>query len=94
VCFVESTHLETTANVALGVDKGLALLKDNRLGNVVGVLADEVLELEDDTLAAHDRGLRPGLEGLGGSGNSLRELIGGGLGNVVDDLLRSLRDVS
>lgn len=74
----------------MGISKSLALLEDDRLGNVGGVLADEVHELEHDLLATHNRSLGPGLVGLGSRCDGVVELALGGLGNTGKESLGGL----
>ena len=51
-------------DVTLRVGERLPLLQDDRPRDLRCVLADEMLKLEHDLLAADDTGLRPSLEGL------------------------------
>lgn len=55
---------QSTEDVTLGIDKGLALFLGDVLGQLGHVVADQVLQLEHHLLAAQDRSLAPSLEGL------------------------------
>jgi hypothetical protein len=56
----ELDDLEAAPDLALGVVEGLAVLEREVARQVVGVLLEQVLEVEHDALAAHRRHRAPG----------------------------------
>ncbi|MNR19975.1 hypothetical protein D3C85_1367940 [compost metagenome] len=80
-------HLQAAEHVAFGVRQGLALFGGEDRRQLLHVLADQLLELEEDAGAGADRGLAPGLEGLLGTGHGGVHLLLGGKGHAGQDLL-------
>src|SRR5690606_9239160 len=87
-------HFQAAEDVAFGVGQGLALLGTQGLGDALGVLADQRLQLEHDAHAGADRGFAPGGEGALGSRHGGIDFLHGGerhpcqhlLGGRVDDI--------
>ncbi|MNF36410.1 hypothetical protein D3C84_173010 [compost metagenome] len=80
-------HLQAAEHVALGVRQGLALFGGEDGGQLLHVLADQLLVLEEDPRAGADRRLAPGLEGFGGAGHRGIHFIQGGEGHTGQDFL-------
>jgi hypothetical protein len=80
-------HFQAAADFALGVRQRLAVFAGNHLGQLAGVGAQQLLELQHD---AHPHALpavAPGLEGLLGVGDGQVQLFARGERNLGDDLL-------
>ena len=74
----ELDHLEAAGHFAERVVVGLAVLGRDQLGDLVGVLHQQELELVEDARAAQRRRLRPGRPGRLGDGDDLADLLGRG----------------
>ncbi|MCY1461098.1 hypothetical protein D9M71_787180 [compost metagenome] len=80
-------HFQAAADFAFGVGQRFAVLTGDHLGQLAGVGAQQLLELQHD---AHPRALpavAPGLEGFLGVGDGQVQFFAGGEGNLGDDLL-------
>ncbi len=82
-------HFQAAADFALGVRQGLAVLAGDHLGQLAGVGAQQLLELQHDAHAQALPAVAPGLEGLLGVGDGQVQFLAGGEGNLGDDLLGS-----
>ena len=74
----ELDHLEPAGHLAERVVVGLAVLGRDQLGDLVGVLLQQELELVEDARAAQRRRLRPGRPSRLGDRDDLANLRGGG----------------
>ncbi|MNI52500.1 hypothetical protein D3C73_1072900 [compost metagenome] len=80
-------HFQAAPDFAFGIRQRLAMFARNHLGQLAGVGAQQLLELQHD---AHPRALpavAPGLEGLLGVGDGQVQLFAGGEGHLGNDLL-------
>ncbi|MNQ33243.1 hypothetical protein D3C85_466680 [compost metagenome] len=80
-------HFQAAEHVALGVRQGLALLGGEQCGQLLDVLADQLLVLEEDPRTCADRGLAPGLEGFGGACHGGVHFLGSGEGHAGQHFL-------
>ncbi|MNZ71769.1 hypothetical protein D3C78_901350 [compost metagenome] len=80
-------HLQAAEHVAFGVRQGLALFGGEDRGQLLHVLADQLLVLEEDACAGADRGLAPGLEGGLGAGHGGVHLVLSGEGHAGQHFL-------
>ena len=76
-------HLEAALHLALGVAEHLAVLRNEKSGDVVLVLLDEVAEGEEDRSAAGKRDVLPCVPSAARRGNGGIDVIGGGHGNTT-----------
>jgi len=75
-------HFEAAEHVALGISQRLALLGGQRCGEGFDVVADELLQLQEDARALADGRLTPGLESGLGRRDGRCDLIGRGHGHA------------
>ncbi|MNZ45270.1 hypothetical protein D3C78_629200 [compost metagenome] len=80
-------HFQAAEDIALGVRQGLALLGGEQRGQLLHVLANQLLVLEEDPRAGADRRLLPGLEGFLRTGYRRVDLRLGGEGHAGQDFL-------
>ena len=80
-------HLQATADLALGVGQCLAMLAGDHLGQLAGVLAQQLLQLQHDAHARALPGIAPGLERFLGVGHGQIQFFAGGERHLGHDLL-------
>ena len=85
-------HFQAAADFALGVGQGLAVLARDHLGQLGGVGAQQVLELQHDAHARALPGVAPGLERFLGIGHRQVQFLARGEGHLGDHFLRGRID--